>query len=167
MRIDEKDDLYSGCNFTIYLFIRFAISSRLANQPQHIFHGTIYLNGPTPSPSPIPTPDPFLTRTNLAPIPEGFDGQIACYKYILIDEQVKRNGSPTIRLDPDYERGTRECNAYWINVYPGDRIYFGVWCKTSNDVTNTIYTGGRIGIDFWGGQWGDLHVVDGLPMATH
>ena len=115
-------------------------------------------------PTPTPTPSPEHPVGNLLTIPDSFY-ETQYWSYISIDTEVYRSYPSSIRLDADYERGTRECISYWINVFPGDHIYFGAWCKTSNDVTNTVYTGGRIGIDFYAGEWDDLHVVDGLPHA--
>jgi hypothetical protein len=117
---------------------------------------------PTPTLTPTPTPTPERPVGNLLAIPDSFY-ETQYWSYISIDTEVYRSYPSSIRLDADYERGTRECISYWINVFPGDHIYFGAWCKTSNDVTNTVYTGGRIGIDFYAGEWDDVHVVDGLP----
>ena len=75
-----------------------------------------------------------------------------------------------MRLEPDYERGTREINAPWFNVQGGDRIIWKIWCKTSDYSSTDITAGGRIGIDLYGlpadDTWDPDHesvVVDALP----
>jgi hypothetical protein len=100
---------------------------------------------------------------NLVVIPDSFMSDINYYGYVSIDYTTTHNGNPSIKVEPDYERGTREVNCIWPEVNPGDHIVWKVWCKTSDDVKDTVYTGGRIGIDLIGAYGGIINTVDALP----
>jgi len=123
---------------------------------------------PNPSIAPSPTTTPTLLSENLVVIPDSFMRDINYYDYASVDYEVTHNGNPSLRLDADYVRGTREVNCIWTKVEPGDHIVWSVWCKISGGVSNTPYTGGRIGLDLIGdyvvpetGQ--QIWTVDALP----
>ena len=113
-------------------------------------------------PTPIPTSTPY--SQNLVVVPDSFMGDIngASKSYASVDYSVTRDGRPSIKLTDDTVRGTREVNTIWPRVKPGDRIVWRVWCKTSS-YPNTVYTGGRVGVDFCGAYGSKIEVVDGLP----
>jgi hypothetical protein len=124
---------------------------------------TYTLNQQAPTPNIIIDNQGEGTMTdNLAVIPTNFQAEIDYWDYIVYDTTVKHGTSNSIRLDADYVRGTRECNRPWLNLSPGMRVVFGVWCKT-NPETNTLYTGGRIGIDLYAACEEGVYICDGLP----
>ena len=61
----------------------------------------------------------------------------AASSYASLDYGTLHNGNPSIRLGPDYVRGTREVDGAWINVKPGDHIVMSVWVKTAACPTST------------------------------
>jgi hypothetical protein len=93
--------------------------------------------------------------TNLAPLKVwdltyGTGPQI-----IKLDYAVTYNGQPTIRLDRHTSadmNNARECNTNGIRIQPGDRIVFKCWMKTTKSGfgDTNLYSGARIGIDFYG-----------------
>lgn len=110
------------------------------------------------------------TSINKVKVPDDFTNEINAWDYIVLDTSVYRSSPSTIRLDADNTtRHTRECNTHWFNVKPGDHIVWGVWCRTDGlDSDNTIYTGGRIGIDLYGncvieGTSQIVCIVESLP----
>ena len=69
----------------------------------------------------------------------------------------------SIKLGPDTVRGSRRIDGAWLSVNPGDHIVASAYIKTSSDVTNTAYTGGRIGIDMYATTSEGYTIVDSLP----
>jgi hypothetical protein len=72
--------------------------------------------------------------------------------YAQVDNSVLHNGNPSIRVGPDYVRGSREVDGAWIGVNPGDHIVYSVWIKTSAYKTSDMFPGGRLGMDFYIGS---------------
>jgi hypothetical protein len=69
--------------------------------------------------------------------------------YASIDYSVSHDSNPSIRVGPDYIRGTREVDGAWIEVNPGDHIVFTAWIKTSTYTSKDPMVGARIGMDFY------------------
>jgi len=135
-------------------------------------HGTIIVLIPSPSPSPspsptptptaTPTPTPTATPTNLAPIPQGWSTATNGMHYavggvanVILDSNVKYNSVASIRDDPvgNTDNYAREVNGPYLSIKPGDHIIFSCWIKTSASSLGdkSATSGGRIGIDFYGG----------------
>jgi hypothetical protein len=84
----------------------------------------------------------------------------AASSYASLDNSVLHNGDPSIRVGPDYVRGTREVDGAWLNVKPGDHIVFSCWIKTAAFKSSDSYAGARIGLDFY------LSSSQGTGIAT-
>jgi hypothetical protein len=93
--------------------------------------------------------------TNLASIPEAWYIDLP---FLHLDNGVTYNGHPSIRLDPDTAPiRERDCIGHWHNLKPGDHVILIVRIKTSSAQNPThngdkTYGGGRLGIDFYGGN---------------
>ena len=82
--------------------------------------------------------------------------------YAQLDNSVLHNGSPSLRVGPDYVRGSREVDGAWIGVEAGDHIVYSVWVKTSAYHSSDLFAGGRIGMDFYieSSRGGGIATVD-------
>ena len=119
---------------------------------------------PTPTPTATPKPTPSPTNTpqssiNFEPL-SAFYSDANHYGYASVDSSTLHNGDPSIRVGPDYVRGTREVDGAWISVKPGDHIVFSCWIKTAAFSTSDPYAGARIGMDFY------VQSSQGLGIAT-
>jgi len=105
-------------------------------------------SSPTLTPTPIPTTIP--SSTNLEPL-SVFYQDTANYggsAYAYVDTSVLHNGNPSIRVGPDYVRGTREVDGAWISIKPGDHIVMSCWVKTDPCPSSTDPQGGAtLGFD--------------------
>jgi hypothetical protein len=137
--------------FLVQILFSFSALASLTTAVSIDNSGTI-LSAPNPSENLVIIPDSFM-----------WDINSAASSYAYVDYSVTHNGHSSIRLEADYVRGTREINCIYPEVHPGDHIVWKVWCKTSNDVMDTQYTGGRIGIDLQGDYGEAIQTVDSLP----
>ena len=115
----------------------------------------------------IPEVKSTYSGTNYEPLSAFYaDMNGAASSYASLDYSVLFNGNPSIRLDNDYVRGTREVDGAYLDVSPGDHIYASVWVKTSNSQSNNQYSGGRIGIDMRGNTVSQgWTILDSIPHA--
>jgi hypothetical protein len=84
----------------------------------------------------------------------------AASSYASIDYSTLHNGDVSIRLGPDFVRGTREVDGVWVNVHPGDHIVFSCWIKTAAFSGGDSWIGARTGVDFY------IHSNLGYGIAT-
>ncbi len=84
----------------------------------------------------------------------------AASSYTTLDNSISHNGNPSIKVGPDYVRGTREVDGAWLSVNPGDHIVFSAWIKTAAFSSKDSYSGARIGLDFY------LSSSQGTGIAT-
>jgi len=87
--------------------------------------------------------------TNVEPLSAFLNDTIAFANYASLDYDTLHNGNVSIRVGPDYVRGTREVDGAWQSVNPGDHIYFAVWVKTTFLSSSEPYPAARIGMDFY------------------
>jgi len=86
---------------------------------------------------------------NHATIPDDWNSVVSQPELYPWVDVVTEDGYTALRLDvDDTEMMTRECVSHWISVSPGDHLVFRALVKTGSHA-NTVYTGGRIGIDFY------------------
>jgi hypothetical protein len=112
---------------------------------------------PATTPTPTPTPTPTQKQTqfassspNLEPLSAFYaDMNGAASSYASLDYGTLHNGNPSIRLGPDYVRGSREVDGAWLGVKPGDHIVFSAWVKTASYKSSDICAGIRLGMDFY------------------
>ena len=89
-------------------------------------------------------------NSNLEPLSAFYaDMNGAALSYASLDKSTLHNSSPSIRVGPDYVRGTREVDGAWINVKPGDHIVFSAWIKSNSFSSGDPYSGVEIGWDFY------------------
>ena len=96
-------------------YVKITITGNTAWNAGHIeeikiYQTTTQTSTPTPTPSPTQTPTKTQTSSsNLEPLSAFYpDMNGAASSYATLDYSVTHNGNPSIRLGPDYERGTRE-----------------------------------------------------------
>lgn len=145
-------------------YVKITVTGNTANLAAHIIEIKIYQStNQTPTPTPTTTPKPTNTPTpttsplesvssspNLQPLSVFYpDMNGAASSYATLDYGTLHNGNPSIRIGPDYVRGSREVDGAWINVKPGDHIVFSAWVKTASYTSNDIFAGARIGMDFY------------------
>ena len=117
-------------------------------------------------------PTPEYIGKNLVPIPTGWSLAYGTGPQIItLDSTVTFNGNPSIRMAPHTSADmntARECDSKWISCKPGDHVVFRAWVKNGAH-SNTVYTGARIGIDFYCGNVpkGATGVVDGQPHGLY
>lgn len=114
---------------------------------------------PTPTATPMPTATPTPTKTptsssvNLEPL-SAFYSEVqsggGASSYASLDNTVLHNGNPSVKVGPDYVRGTREVDGAWISVHPGDHIVMSVLVKTEAYTSTDIQAGASFGWDFYG-----------------
>jgi len=104
---------------------------------------------PTSTPTPTQAPAQVQTQSaNLEPL-SAFYPDMNAWGYASLDYSTTHNGDVSIRVGPDYVRGTREVDGAWIGVNPGDHIVFSAWIKTAQFTSSDVCPGGRIGMDFY------------------
>ena len=94
----------------------------------------------------------------------------AASSYASLDNTVLHNGNPSIRVGPDYVRGTREVDGAWLNVKPGDHIVMQVWVKTAPYTSIDPQAGASFGFDLLTNQSSIdslIHIVclNGPPIS--
>lgn len=90
---------------------------------------------------------------------EDFKG-VGDYEYIKKDLGVRRTSDFSIRLDPDFVRGSRESNVGYHSIKPGDHVIWGCYCRCDGDPSLVNqYSGGKVGVDFYASGG----VVESLP----
>ena len=135
-------------------YVKITITGNTAWNAGHIeeikiYQTTTQTSTPTPTPSPTQTP----TSQNLEPLSAFLsDVNGAASSYASLDYSVTHNGNPSIRIGTDssgsHGGSTREIDGAWINVKPGDHIYYAIWAKTAAyDNWNAPYNGIRMGFD--------------------
>ena len=150
-------------NPTTAKYVKITVTGNTANLAAHIVEITVYQSATqsqtqtqtqTPTPTPTPTNNP-QTQTgtsspNLMPLSVFYpDMKGAASSYASLDYNTLHNGNPSIKVGPDYVRGSREVDGAWINVRPGDHIVFSAWVKTASYASSDLCAGARIGMDFY------------------
>ncbi len=145
-------------------YVKITVTGNTANLAAHIIEIKIYQSTSqtqTPTPTATPTPTNTPTTPTTAPTTEpyayslnreplsAFYAQVNSYPYLSVDTSVLHNGNPSIKVGPDYVRGTREVDGAWLSVKPGDHIVFSCWVKTASYSSKDPYAGARIGMDFY------------------
>lgn len=138
---------------------------------------------PTLTPIPLPqttqkmeTPKVTYTGTNRTPMPNGWttaytgnEWGIGGVANVVLDTSVQHNGANSLRIDPTGATGNtaREANSYYLNVQPGNHIYFAVWIKTSAAAVGETDRCARFGLDFYGsgGRIQGIQTPDGTPWT--
>jgi hypothetical protein len=126
---------------------------------------------PTPTPKPTATPQPTASPTipqsskNLMTLSDFTLILGSSPQYAFLDNSVTYNGSPSIRIGPDYVGSTREIDGKWINIKPGDRIVAKIWILVgSSSMGDTItWHGGRLGLDLYTHTSAGYGIVDSFP----
>jgi len=92
----------------------------------------------------------IYAASNLEPL-SAFYADMNYGGYASLDTTVTHNGNPSIRVGPsDVNRVSREVDGAWINVNPGDHVYYTVWAKTDALPTSTDMQGGAtFGFDLY------------------
>lgn len=140
-------------------------------QPNEVPYEDFIPLNPEPEPNEI---EYYMTNLNVAPAWSGWSLAYGAPPYICFEDSTVKapSGANSLRLEPHTSADTntgREVDTPWIHVHPGDHIVFRVYAKTGNHANPTIYTGARIGIDFYvssvpAGYWG---VVDAQPHGYY
>ena len=143
-------------------YIKITVTGNTANLAAHIVEIRVYQSATqtsTPAPAPAPTSTPTTTystsqttpsSSNVEPLSAFYaDMKGAASSYASLDYGTLHNGNPSIRIGPDYVRGSREVDGAWINVRPGDHIVFSAWVKTSYCQSSDMLAGARLGMDFY------------------
>ena len=98
--------------------------------------------------NPFPAALSSQSSGNLEPL-SAFYKDANAWGYAQLDNTVLHNGSPSIRVGPDYVRGSREVDGAWIGVRPGDHVVMSVWVKTGNFASTDPQAGAVFGFDFY------------------